>query len=149
MSNHTATYDRTLIDFMIERGDAKAIKHPEGTAYLLDFGDVGRIVVYPSQITEAAKNIESTADFIARKKRAWELVEQVFTLRHGPAEVRDGEFSREEQEMADKIMDLHHDGEYEHALSEEVWDAKYHAERNARLSDARIEFPAGSYSGGL
>lgn len=154
----TRTYDRDTIqwvradlDALVAAGQATlfasgiyVVKQPEG----------GSIAVRPHQILDdsspvrfipqddVAANVAVALGDVERRARAEALVEEIFTLRHGIAENRDGEFHDEERAMVQRILD-DEDGEYAHALNEELWDARHAAEQEQRR--AAIASPRGQH----
>lgn len=72
----------------------------------------------------AAELADPFRELNANRVRARALVEEVYTLRHGIAENRDGEFDQEERALVEQILQ-DESGEVTVALREEIAEALY------------------------
>lgn len=81
----------------------------------------------------AGKIDQSEAAELARRRAAEDLVEELYTLRHGIAENRDGEFDEEERALVRHILE-DEDGERELAVREEIEELKLEGQQ--RVVDA-------------
>src|ERR1700738_3754400 len=113
-------WDLDLLKILVESGDAK--EFPNGI-YVVKT-DEGSFAVRPHQIISREEklpippNTPSTDEF-NRIQAAKDLVEELQTLRHGPAENRDGEFDQESAQMVDAIL-TSDEAELEHSIREEI-----------------------------
>lgn len=135
----TRTYDRETIQW--ERADIEALVEagraqyfPGLPGYVID----KKLAVRNHQIidifTPAPKHLvlvpalnEPVVEDSKRAEAAEALVEQLQTLRHGPAENRDGEFDQESRQMVDAILNSD-EAELEHSIREEIADLQHRAQ---------------------
>lgn len=120
----TVQWERADIEALVEAGRAQYF--PGLPGYVID----KKHPVRNHQIVEAevapTLNIPST-DEHNRVLTAEALVEELFTARHGIAEVRDGEFREDEQAMVDALLNSD-EAELEHSIREEITELQYKAQ---------------------
>lgn len=118
-------WDLDLLKMLVQAGDAK--EFPNGI-YVVKTDD-GSFAVRPHQIISREEKLAITLDIPSTEEHnrmlaAEALVEELFTARHGIAEVRDGEFREDEQVMVDALLNSD-EAELEHSIREEITELQY------------------------